>query len=116
MSVFEEFDKRRISGNIKISDADFLPYKRFLNLDTNAYSEGEISSKNKELMGLACSLVLRCNECILYHIRTSYKSGATKTELNEAMNIALVIGGSIVIPHLRFALEAIEELDFTKNP
>lgn len=115
MSIFEEFDKRRNSGNDKIFEQDFLPYKRFMNLDTNAYSDGSINIKHKELIGLACSLVLRCNDCVLYHIRSSYEAGATRLELNEAMNIAMVIGGSIVVPHLRFALEAIDELDFKES-
>lgn len=114
MNLFEEFHNRRNLGNEKISAQDFLPYNRFMNLDTKAYSEGEISKKNKELMGLACSLILRCNDCVLYHLENSYKAGASKTEINEAMNISLVIGGSIVIPHLRFALLALDELENNK--
>lgn len=115
MSIFEEFDKRRSSGNDKIFEQEFLPYKRFMNLDTTAYSDGSINKKHKELIGLACSLVLRCNDCVLYHIKSSYEEGATRQELNEAMNIAMVVGGSIVIPHLRFALEAIDELNIEKS-
>lgn len=110
MSIFEEFDKRRNEGNDLVNSQDFLPYKRFYNLDTNAYSEGALSEKVKELMGLSCSLLLRCNDCVLYHIRNAYNLGATKQEINETLNIALVIGGSIIIPHLRFALAALEEL------
>ena len=114
MSIFEDFDKRRDEGNIQVLNQDFLPYKRFYNLDTNAYSEGALSEKIKELMGLSCSLLLRCNDCVLYHLRNSYNLGASITEINETMNIALVIGGSIIIPHLRFALIALEELTSSK--
>ena len=114
MGIFSEFNERRNNGNKKILDQNFLPYKRFMNLDTNAYGEGAISSKNKELMGLACSLLLRCNDCVLYHLQTCAEIGATKEEINEAMNVSLVIGGSIVIPHLRFALEALEELELNQ--
>jgi AhpD family alkylhydroperoxidase len=110
MKIYEDYDKRRNEGNVAVMAQDFLPYKRFFNLDTNAYQEGELSEKVKELMGLSCSLLLRCNDCVLYHLRNAYKFGATPLELNETMNIALVIGGSIVIPHLRFALKALEEL------
>jgi AhpD family alkylhydroperoxidase len=106
MSKFSEFHKRRESGNMKIMEKDFLPYKRFFNLDTNAYSDGELSRKTKELIGLSCSLLMRCNDCVLYHLENCNSLGANKNEIDEAMNIALVIGGSIVIPHLRFAAEA----------
>jgi len=110
MKIFDDFDSRRNSGNELVLTQDFLPYKRFYNLDTNAYSNGALAEKTKELMGLSCSMVLRCNDCILYHLRNAYKLGATIDELNETMNIALVIGGSIVVPHLRFALSALNEL------
>lgn len=110
MPIFDDFHKRRNEGNAAVIDEDFLPYRRFYNLDTNAYSEGSIPLKYKELMGLSCSMVLRCNDCILYHLEKSFDEGATMAEINEAMNIALIIGGSIVIPHLRFALLALDEL------
>ena len=112
MSIFEDFNKRRTSGNEKISEQHFLPYNRFLALDGKTYEDGAVPEKYKELMGLTASMVLRCNDCILYHIQQSHKVGCTRDEINEAMNIALVVGGSIVIPHLRFALEALEELEF----
>jgi AhpD family alkylhydroperoxidase len=110
MSIFEEFHKRRNKGNTAVTSQEFLPYKRFYNLDTNAYTECEVPQKYKELMGLVGSMVLRCNDCILYHLEGSVKEGASRAELNESMNIALIIGGSIVIPHLRFALTALDEL------
>lgn len=95
-------------------DQDFLPFKRFFSLDNHAYSEGALPAKYKELMGLVGSMVLRCNDCIAYHIEKSVDAGANREELNEAMNIALVIGGSIVIPHLRYAFEVLDEL-FTND-
>lgn len=109
-SIFDEFNERRNLGNEFVTKQDFLPYKRFYNLDANAYADGAVPAKYKELMGLASSLVLRCNDCVLYHISKAIEQGATRDELNETMNIALVIGGSIVIPHLRFAVVAMEEL------
>lgn len=109
MSI-EEFRKRRASGNEKILSKDFLPYKRFFALDSRAYEEGVLTAKQKELIGLACSLTLRCNDCVAYHLERCVEAGCDENELNEAMNIALVIGGSVAIPHLRYACEIIEEL------
>ena len=85
--------------------------KRFYNLDSQVYRGGALSEKVKELMGLVGSLVLRCDDCISYHIIECRKSGVNEDELIEALSIALVIGGSITIPHLRRALELWEELD-----
>jgi AhpD family alkylhydroperoxidase len=114
MTIFEDFHSRRSAGNESVMSQDFLPYKRFYNLDTNAYSDGSVPQKYKELTGLACSLLLRCNDCVLYHLENCFNLGADKNEINETMNIALVIGGSIVIPHLRFATQALEELERNK--
>jgi AhpD family alkylhydroperoxidase len=111
MSLFEDFHKRRTAGNERIMGQEFLPFKRFMALDSRAYEEGgAIPVKYKELMGLVGSAVLRCNDCILYHIDRSVAEGCSDEEINEALNIALVIGGSIVIPHLRLALESLAEL------
>ena len=110
MSKIQEFHRRRNDGNELISKENNVNFNRFLNLDTNAYTAGEIATRYKELMGLACSMVLRCNDCIAYHIDQSYKLGCTKNEIIETLNISLVIGGSVVIPHLRYALEVINEL------
>lgn len=96
--------------NDKILGAGFRDFNRFFAIDTNAYNDGAISVKHKELMGLVGSMVLRCNDCIFYHLDRSVTEGASREELYEAMNIALVIGGSIVIPHLRYAFEVLEEL------
>jgi len=114
MGIIEDFHKRRETGNQRIFEKDFLPYKRFFALDSRAYEEGEIPEKYKEMMGLVGSAVLRCNDCIVYHLERCIIAGCTENELNEALNIALVIGGSIVIPHLRFAYEVIEEISGKK--
>jgi AhpD family alkylhydroperoxidase len=87
-NIIEEFRARREEGNERILREEFLPFKRFFALDSRAYENGVIPIKYKELMGLACSTVLRCNECILYHIDKCHQAGCTRNELNEALNIA----------------------------
>jgi ribonuclease HI len=96
--------------NLNVEKADNFLVKRFYNLDHNTYLEGAIPAKYKELMGLVASAVLRCDDCIHYHIIQSYRLGATRPEQEEALNVALVVGGSIVIPHLRHAYELFIEL------
>jgi AhpD family alkylhydroperoxidase len=105
-----ETRKYRTDMNDKILGAGMKEFQRFFAIDTGAYTEGELPVKMKELMGLVASMTLRCNDCIFYHIDRSIVEGASKRELMEAMNIALVVGGSIVIPHLRYAVELIDEL------
>lgn len=100
----------RAEMNEKILGAGFKPFQRFFALDSSAYETGALDSKTKEMMGLVGSLVLRCNDCIFYHLDRCVSEGCTREELWEAMNIGLVIGGSIVIPHLRYAFEVLEEL------
>jgi len=85
-------------------------FKRFMALDTSAYRAGALEARTKELMGLVASMVMRCNDCIFYHLDRSISEGAVREEIYEAMNIALVVGGSIVIPHLRYAFEVLDEL------
>jgi AhpD family alkylhydroperoxidase len=84
--------------------------KRFFALDKNAYKEGALPKKTKELLGLTASLVLRCDDCIRYHLITSVDLGISDQELYEAFHIALVVGGSIVIPHMRRAVDFLEKL------
>ncbi|HJP82042.1 MAG TPA: carboxymuconolactone decarboxylase family protein [Fimbriimonadaceae bacterium] len=96
--------------NDRILNSGFKEFNRFFALDSNAYQEGAISVKNKELMGLVGSLVLRCNDCVFYHLDRCVTEGSTRQEILEALNIGLVIGGSIVIPHLRYAFEVLDEL------
>jgi ribonuclease HI len=105
-----ETRKYRLDMNDKILNAGFKDFNRFFALDNKAYLEGSLPVKTKELMGLVGSMVLRCNDCIFYHIDRSISEGATKEELYETFNVALIVGGSIVIPHLRYAFEVMEEI------
>ena len=89
----------------------FYILKRIFNLDTNAFSEGALSIKNKEMIGLACSLVLRCDDCVKYHLGKCHELGVSKNEVEELFSIATLIGGTIVIPHLRRAVEYWDDLD-----
>jgi len=100
----------RLEMNERILKSGFKPFQRFFALDAAAYEQGAIPVKYKEMMGLVGSMVLRCNDCIFYHLDRCVQEGATREELHEAMNIALIIGGSIVIPHLRYAYEVMDEL------
>ncbi|MDX1619206.1 MAG: carboxymuconolactone decarboxylase family protein [Balneolaceae bacterium] len=107
----EQFRERRSRMNEKIMDLDHLGIKRFFNLDSNAYGEGALPPKTKELLGLVASAVLRCNDCIDYHLEQCAKTGSTRAEIVDALNVALVVGGSIVIPHLRHAVATMEILE-----
>lgn len=100
----------RTEMNDKILNSGFRDFNKFFALDNKAYIDGALNAKTKELMGLAASMVLRCNDCIFYHIDRSIQEGATKEELYETFNIALIVGGSIVIPHLRYAFDVMEEI------
>jgi len=104
----DEFEEYRSRMNERILSIDHLGIKRFFNLDTNAYQDGAVDAKTKELLGLVASTVLRCNDCIDYHILQCVKAGWTDEELYDALNVALVVGGSIVIPHLRHAIESLD--------
>ena len=108
--VARRFLDTRTRLNENVDKADNFLVKRFYNLDHNTYLEGAVPAKYKELMGLAASAVLRCDDCISYHIIQSYRLGVTRVEQEEAINVALVVGGSIVIPHLRRAYELLSEL------
>lgn len=103
-----EFQAYRKQMNERIDEIDHLGIKRFFNLDTAAYKNGVLDARTKELLGLVASMVLRCNDCIDYHIIQCVNIGWTDDELMEAFNVALVIGGSIVIPHLRHAVETLD--------
>ena len=110
MGLVEDFNTYRSKMNEKIMASDSLIIKRIFNLDTNAYTEGHLDLKSKELIGLTCSLVLRCDDCVRYHLGKCKEVGLKTEEVNEAMGIATLIGGTIVIPHLRRAFEYWEEL------
>ena len=108
--IARRFIETRTRLNANVDKADNFLVKRFYNIDHNTYLEGAIPAKYKELMGLVVSAGLRCDDCINYHIIQSYRLGATREEQQESLNVALVVGGSIVIPHLRRAYELLTEL------
>jgi AhpD family alkylhydroperoxidase len=107
-SRLDEFSQYRKKMNDRIADIDHLGIKRFYNLDSCAYNDAALDGKTKELLGLTASMVLRCNDCIDYHILQCVEAGWTDAELYDAFNVALVVGGSIVIPHLRHAVETLD--------
>jgi len=107
----KEFNDYRAKMNEKLLADNNLVIKRIFNLDTNAYAEGALDVKTKELLGLVASAVLRCDDCIKYHLETSFKEGISREEMMEAMGIATLVGGTIVIPHLRRAYEFWEALE-----
>ena len=106
----DEFRLYRKEMNDKILNSGFMDFKKFFALDNKAYLDGALPVKTKELMGLVASMVLRCNDCILYHLDRCVAEGVTRPEFYETFNVALVVGGSIVIPHLRYAMEKLDEL------
>lgn len=115
MSKVTEFNDYRQRMNDKIMAADNKVIKRFFNLDTNAYQEGAVDVKTKEMLGLACSLVLKCDDCVKYHLGKCLECGLSDEEVFEVFAIANLIGGTIVIPHFRRAVEYWEELKAEKE-
>ncbi len=112
MNKVKEFNSYRQKMNDKILGDNNKIIKRIFNLDTNAYAPGgALDVKTKELLGLVASTVLRCDDCVKYHLETCYKAGLSKEEVMEALSIATLVGGTIVIPHLRRAYEFWEELE-----
>jgi AhpD family alkylhydroperoxidase len=105
----KEFRQYREKMNEKILERGGLGIKRFFNLDTQAYVGGALSQKTKELIGLVASLVLRCDDCVTYHIIQCVEHDVSDAQFFEAFNIGLIVGGSITIPHLRHAVEMLEE-------
>ncbi len=109
-SRLDDFRAYRERMNERIFAIDHLGIKRFFNLDGAAYRDGALDGRTKELLGLVASAVLRCNDCIDYHLIQCVEAGFSDEELHDALNVALVVGGSIVIPHLRHAVETIDLL------
>lgn len=107
----EEFNGYRSKMNDKLLAENNKVIKRIFNLDTNAFAEGALDVKTKELLGLVASAVLRCDDCVKYHLESSHKQGVTKEEVMETLSIATLVGGTIVIPHLRKAYEYWEVLE-----
>ncbi len=106
----DDFQAYRQKMNDRIFEIDHLGLKRFFNLDTAAYRDGALDAKTNELLGLVASAVLRCNDCIDYHLIQCVAAGWADEQLYDALNVALIVGGSIVIPHLRHAVETIDLL------
>jgi len=111
----EEFNAYREKMNEKILGDDNKIIKRIFNLDTNAYKKGHLDVKTKELLGLVASAVLRCDDCIKYHLETCFNQGVKKEEVMETLSIATLAGGTIVVPHLRRAYEFWEVLENSKK-
>ena len=108
--LIKEFTDYREKMNTVILSKNNLVIKRLWNLDTNTYEEGALDKKTKELLGLVASMVLRCDDCIKYHVGKSYELGVTTAELYEVFAVANILGGTIVIPHTRRAAEYWEAL------
>jgi len=113
-NLVNDFNEYRQKMNEKLLDDNNKIIKRIFNLDTNAYAAGALDVKIKELLGLVASAVLRCDDCVKYHLETSYKEGVSKEEVMEALGIATLVGGTIVVPHLRRAYEFWEALEENK--
>lgn len=109
-SKLHTFHKFRSDMNEKLLRKGNLQLKRFFNLDSQVYTPGALPSKTKELMGLVASAVLRCDDCITYHLIQCAEEGVTDEEFFETFNVILIVGGSITIPHLRRAVETLEEI------
>jgi AhpD family alkylhydroperoxidase len=109
----QQFRAYREKMNERILAQQHLPINRFFTLDTKAYEDGALDARTKEIAGLAASMVLRCDDCIAYHVIRCKELGVTSEQLFEVFNVGLIVGGSIVIPHLRRAVELLDELDDT---
>lgn len=105
MSIVNEFNDYRAKMNKRIMDQDNMVLKRFFSLDNQAYQDGALPVKTKEMLGLIASLVLRCDDCVRYHLGTCHELGLTTEELYEIFSLANLVGGSICIPHTRRAAE-----------
>lgn len=110
MSLVKEFNDYRSKMNEVILSKDNLVIKRLWNLDTNTYAEGALDTRTKELLGLVASMVLRCDDCIKYHLGKAYELGVTTEQVYEVFAVANIVGGTIVIPHTRRGAEYWEEL------
>ncbi len=105
-----EFNAFRTKMNERILGADHRAIKRFFGVDTLTYEAGALDAKTKEMLGLVASMVLRCDDCVAYHILQCRKEGVTEKEMFDIFSVALTVGGSIVIPHLRRAVAFLDDL------
>jgi AhpD family alkylhydroperoxidase len=110
MSRVQEFTEYRQRMNARIHEVGTTTTRRFFALDERCYAAGAVDAKTKELAGLSASLVLRCDDCIAYHVAQAVEIGASRDEIMEIFDVGLIVGGSIVIPHLRRGLEFLDEL------
>ena len=110
MAADRAFLEERAQGQKLVMDCDHLGIKRFFRLDAATYEDGALPGRTKELLGLVASAVLRCDDCVDYHLEQAVKAGWSRAEIHDALNVSLVVGGSIVIPHLRRAFASLEEL------
>jgi AhpD family alkylhydroperoxidase len=110
-SRLQEFQEFRTRMNKRVLEIDNRAIKRFFGVDTLTYEPGVLDGKSKEMLGLVASMVLRCDDCVSYHIMQCKKAGVTDEELYDVFSVALTVGGSIVIPHLRRAVAFLDELN-----
>jgi AhpD family alkylhydroperoxidase len=110
MNKIEEFNAYREKMNDKILGSENLVLKRLFNLDSNTYADGALNSQVKEMLGLVASMVLRCDDCVKYHLGKCHEAGVTTEQMFEIFAVANIVGGTIVIPHTRRAVEYWEEL------
>lgn len=110
-SRVQEFNEFRSRMNKRVLEVDNRAIKRFFGVDTLTYEPGALDAKTKEMLGLVSSMVLRCDDCISYHIQQCKQEGVTDDEMFDILSVALVVGGSIVIPHLRRAVAFLDELN-----
>ena len=115
METVTNFRTYRAKMNKVILDSDNLFFKRFFNLDSRTYEDGALSSQTKEMLGLTASLVLRCDDCVKYHIEKCFDMNITREQLFEIFSVANLVGGSIVIPHTRRAIEYWDLLEEIKK-
>lgn len=109
--LVQQFNDYRSRMNERIHEADNLVLKRLFNLDTNTYQDGALSAQTKEMLGLVASMVLRCDDCVKYHLEKCYEHGVSRTQLFELFSVANIVGGTIVIPHTRRAVEYWDALE-----
>lgn len=108
--TIREFREERAAAQARLEACEHLGIRRFLSLDSGAYRDGALTGRTKELLGLVASAVLRCDDCIDYHLEQCVKHGYSREEVEDALNVALVVGGSICIPHVRRGLLSLDEL------
>ncbi|HSV88851.1 MAG TPA: carboxymuconolactone decarboxylase family protein [Bacteroidales bacterium] len=113
--LVKDFNEYRQRLNESVLQADNLILKRLFNLDSSTYADGALPSRVKEMIGLAASMVLRCDDCVKYHLQKCHEMGVSREEIFEVFAISSIVGGTIVIPHLRRAVEFWDALSITNR-